>query len=164
MPPNVIPFKCHLQTSHYCVNDLKYTIIPCKPSAISMDCLTVVGWARVVTLWSGVGPWGRIACLAHNVIGSDPGECDCCAEPPPGTVVLLFRPVDTLNAVREPRQTREPFYQEALCYPAAPLLPQPNTGEQSWHFTQEHFDPCKFSTTWCVASQTFPKWYNYIYI
>ncbi|TSN86056.1 hypothetical protein Baya_9951 [Bagarius yarrelli] len=51
-----------------------------------------------------VGPWGRIACLAHNVIGSHPGECDCCAEPPPGTVALLFRPVDTLNAVREPRQ------------------------------------------------------------
>lgn len=105
VPPNVIPFKCHLQNSHYCVNDLKYTIIPCKPSAISMDCLTVVGWARVVTLWSGVGPWGRIACLAHNVIGSHPGECDCCAEPPSGTVALLFQPVNTLNAVREPRQT-----------------------------------------------------------
>ncbi|KAK2845506.1 hypothetical protein Q7C36_010360 [Tachysurus vachellii] len=54
--------------------------------------------------WNCVGPWGRIACLAHNVIGSHPGECDCCAEPPSGTVALLFQPVNTLNAVREPRQ------------------------------------------------------------
>lgn len=45
----------------------------------------------VVTLWSGFGPWGGIACPVHNAIGSHPGDCDCSMEPPPGTVLLLFQ-------------------------------------------------------------------------
>ncbi|GAA6096106.1 uncharacterized [Tachysurus ichikawai] len=75
---------------------------PCKPNE-KLEC--VLFSTELNSHKISVGPWGRIACLAHNVIGSHPGECDCCAEPPSGTVALLFQPVNTLNAVREPRQT-----------------------------------------------------------
>lgn len=46
-----------------------------------------------MSLWSGFGPWGGIACPVHNAIGSHPGDCDCSMEPPPGTVLLLFQKV-----------------------------------------------------------------------